>query len=228
VFTPGRRPRADDIATLAMKEGRFSVSHRPAHDHWLELLINGLTYDLKGLSPGKPDAPPPVAHRFGVGPEIGEALALAPGPHLSAGRAMPPVIRGSVAIAAELAKLPGVEAVCWHPARSAVAPAAFTRSVESWLGGGAFPALGLTSLYFSPDGRTWSEGLKLFIGQELCLDEGEGSQSDAIKLAVRLIDRLVGHGPLLRPLTWGLDSTAEVRLEPAAAGDLIRAWRRNA
>lgn len=231
MFAPGRRPRADDVAELARQDRSFGISHRPREgEGWLELLINGLTYDLTGLAPAAPAAAPPVGHRFGVartGELAGEAVALAPGPHLGAGRAMPPVIRGAVALGVSLAKLEGVEFVCWHPARSAVAREVFARSSADWLAGGAFPALGLTSLYAAPDGSMCSEGLALFTGQELALERGSAVAAEDAKLAMRLIDRLVVHGPLSGPQTWPLGPSARVRLEPAAGG-IVRAWRQTA
>jgi hypothetical protein len=171
-----------------------------------------------------------VVHRYGHPADAddrGEAIALAPGPHLAAGRHLPPVVRGAVAIASDLAMLDGVAYVAWHPARCAVAADPFVRSVRAWLDGGAFPALGLTALYAEPDGKMWSEGLSLFIGQELCLERVNGSTSDHAKLALRLIDRLVAHGKLTGPLSWGLDGRSEVRLEPERQGSTIRAWVRN-
>lgn len=232
IFAPGRRPTTRDIAELSVREGTFTISHEPGGEEgWVELLINGLTFDLTGLAPVAPAAAPPIAHRFGVptaADDAGEAIALAPGPHLAAGRAMPPVVRAAITVGLCLAKLDGVELVCWHPARSAIGKEPFARSVAAWLGGGAFPALGLTSLYAAPEGRMCSEGLRFFIGQELCLERSDRAPSDDAKLAMRLIDRLVDHGRLAEPAVWRIDASAQVRLEPERAGDLIRAWRQTA
>lgn len=197
----------------------------------MELLLNGLTFDLRGLTPAAPTGPPPIRHRYGLAADAdvspAEAVALAPGPHLGAGRAMPPVIRGAAALAASLAELEGVREVCWHAAGSAVGRDLFVTSVAAWLGGGAFPALGLTSLFASGGGRLCSEGLTLFIGQELCVEPGGGSPADDAKLALRLIDRLVAHGRVTAPAVWPLDATSELRLEPDKSTNTVRAWRRN-
>jgi hypothetical protein len=231
VFAAGQRPTAEDVAVLSARERTFAISHRPPDEEgWLELLVNGLTFDLTGLARAGPAEAPPVAHCFGVSvaaTKIGEAIALAPGPHLAAGRAMPPVIRGAASIGLCLARLDGVEFVCWHPARSAIGREPFARSVAVWLAGGAFPALGLTSLYCAPDGRMCSEGLALFTGQELCVERSGKPANEDAKLALRLIDRLVHHGRVTEPLTWMLDASDGVELEPESAGTIIRAWRRS-
>lgn len=231
VFAAGRRPSADDIAALAARERSFSISHRPAGDaSWLELLVNGLTFDLAGLAPAGPAQPPPIAHWYGVADRDtgGEALSLAPGPHLAGGRAMPPVIRAASSLAVILAKLAGVGHVCWHAARNAVGSQPFIRSVSDWLAGGAFPALGLTSIFPAPDRAMRSEGLSLFTGQELRLEPGHGAVADDAKLAVRLIDRLVAHGRVTAPATWTIDPAGTVQIEPAGTGETVRAWRRTA
>ena len=53
------------------------------------------------------------------------------------------------------------------PARTAIEPELFVRSVDAWLGGGAFPALGLVALTDTPEGGLISEGLTFFAGQEI-------------------------------------------------------------
>ena len=229
-FAPGRRPRVSDIATLASREESFTISHRPKEDEgWVELLVNGLTFDLTGLSPMPPSEPPNVQYRYGLRElRPTEAVALSPGPHISAGRSLPPVIRAAATLAMSLCRLEGAELVSWHPAQNAIASRAFESSVSAWLDGGAFPAMGLTSLYASPEGTMRSEGLKLFVGQELHLEGKGGSPAEDAKLAARLIDRLVQHGRLSAPVTWKVGEAQAVRLEPVGRGDIVRAWRQTA
>lgn len=229
-FAPGKRPRASDIAALALRKGSFDISHRPKDDDgWLELLVNGLTFDLTGLSPMPPAEAPIVRFRYGMRDlRPTEPVALAPGPHISAGRSLPPVIRAAATLAVSLCRLEGAELVSWHAANNAIARDAFESGVSAWLNGGPFPAMSLTSLYTSSEGKMCSEGLKLFIGQELHLEGEGGPTAEDAKLAARLIDRLVQHGRVSGPLTWKVQEYQAVRLQPIGRGDIIRAWRQTA
>ncbi|MGH7095280.1 MAG: hypothetical protein ACREFB_17335, partial [Stellaceae bacterium] len=186
LFAAGRRPGADAIRQLVQGQGEFSISFDPAGESgsesdtpadgqtWLELLANGLTFDLVGLVPGAPAAAPPCVHGYAVrgiaDPAALESLTLRPGPHLAGGHAMMPVIRSQAWLAASLAQLDGVDAVAWHPARSWCAPGYFREGVLRWIEGGVFPGLGLTALADAPDGGMHSEGLTPFIGQELRIE----------------------------------------------------------
>jgi len=203
LFAPGTRPDADAIAALGAAAGKvvsFAISHRPAeHPYWLELLALGLTFDLLGLAPGiAADTDVPV-HAFGLAPAdtLGlEALTIRPGPHLAAGGTLLPVIRAMTALGCEFAALPGVVAVGWEPAGTAMAPDYFGRTVGAWLKGGAFPALGLTALSRRHDGAVESVGLAFFIGCELRLEAMPGeSPADTARNALRLIHDLVSNGP---------------------------------
>ena len=154
----------------------FTISHRPAGDEWLELLASGMTYELTGLSPGRGNVLPANAHFLGLDPAIEssplEAIGLHPGPHLAGGEGLLPVVRATAALGAALAALPGVRAVSWHAARSWVGAVYFVHAIDEWLGGGAFPALGLTALVRGDDGSFTSEGLALLIGQEVRVEPG--------------------------------------------------------
>jgi hypothetical protein len=229
-FAPGMRPRAADLAALAEREGSFNVSHVPPESEgWLELLVNGLTFDLTGVAPGLPSEIPIIRHRFGVqDTQPVEMLALSPGPHIAAGRSLMPVIRAAATLGVTLCQLDGVKQVCWHAAQNAVAPKAFADSVAQWLDGAVFPYMSLTAVYRAEEGEMRSEGLKLFIGQELCLEGSGGPPAEDAKLASRLIHRLVSTGRLTSPVTWIVEGSGHVRLEPIGRGDIVRAWRQNA
>lgn len=209
----------------------FLISLVPGGDAgWLELLANGLAFDMSGLAPGDPAAPVEAAHLFALPQDISgfalEAVRLEPGPHIASAATLLPLVRTMAGLAATLAALPGVAAVCWHPARSWMDPRYFVRLVQGWLAGGAFPALGLTALDRSADGLIRSEGLACFIGQELVIDPQPGeSPADSAKLAVRLIDSLVASGPL-RAAQGLAGPRGEVLLaEPSADGCLVRIRR---
>lgn len=200
MFAPGARPSADAVAALGRRTRGFTISHRPADEEgWLELLVNGLTFDVRGLAPAPPAEPFGFAHRFAVAeqhdPESLEALSLTPGAHLAGAEAMLPVVRAAAGLAAELGALPSCRAIGWRPARTLSGTDHFTRTVESWIAGGAFPALGLTALARSSEGGLRSEGLAFLIGRELVLAPGGAPAVEDAKLATRLIDRLVKGVP---------------------------------
>ena len=230
-FAAGKRPGAKDIVRLAesaQSGAQFGIAHRPPDaEGWLELLSTGLTFDCTGLAPA-PAAPPPPCHQaFGLEPAGKnaklEAITLAPGPHLAGGERLMPVIRAMVGLGAALARLDGVKAVCWLPAGSWMEPGYFIRIVGEWLQGGAFPALGLTTLERRDDGAMLSRGLAYLAGQELLLEPRlESSPADAARLAVRLIDEMVYAGPLTGSAHYSGPNGEDLRAEPEAGGTVVR------
>lgn len=206
LFAAGMRPRADDLERLAatrLGEGlTFSISHRAeTNAGWLELLAQGLTFDCSGLMPGDPAPMPPAGQFYGVDPALAQrdlvAVGLHAGPHLAAGAGLLPLVRTIARLGARLAALPGLAAISWHPAQSWIEPAYYVRIVSEWLRGGAFPALGLTSLQRASNGTLTSLGLAFLIGQEIELVPPAGTPvADAARLAVRIIDGLVTSGSM--------------------------------
>ncbi len=231
LFEAGCRPSADDMARLFDGGGSTArISHRPRQDEgWLELLSSGLTFDLSGLKPGAGSPVPAPQHVYGFeqsAPRFQalEAVEIAPGRHIAAGRAMLPVVRTLAGLAAGLALQAPVVAVAWHSAGTAMAPAYFARIVMNWLGGGAFPALGLAALVPAPDGSVASQGLAAFTGQEFQLEAAQGeARAETIKLAIRVADFLVRHGAMTRsgPIEGGNGLFAE----PSQVGNLVWIWR---
>ena len=196
----------------------------------LELLSNGLTFDLAGLAPGVSGIEPAIMHRFGLSdafdPAGCEAVSLDAGPHLAGGEALVPVIRSHLELAVELCELPGLRAVAWGPAQSLNSPAHFDSSVRRWLEGGVFPGLGLTALADDGHGGMRSEGLSFFIGQELQVSPGIAlDKAGSAQLALRLIHELVEAG--------GLDEAQEIigpdggilSLEPIDGGNIVSVKR---
>jgi hypothetical protein len=241
LFAPGDRPSGQAIAALARDKAGFAVSFDPAEGDdrdgapaeagtWLELLANGLTFDLVGLAPGQPAELPAADQMFGLpetfDPARMEAVTLRPGPHLAAGAGMLPVVRSLAWLAARLADLPGIRAVAWHPARCWSAPAHFRDLVLRWTEGGVFPGLGLASLSPMPDGGVQSHGLALFSGQELRLEpELARDRAAGAKIALRLMHWLVEHGRLdAQERLTGPDGQP-LRLEPSPNGRFVRVWR---
>jgi hypothetical protein len=206
LFAPGRRPSADDVVRFAQGlptnrgAAGFAVSHRPDDKAgWLELLASGLTFDLTGLLPAAPESLPECQTMIGFqdGAAVSEidAVRLMPGAHLAGGEAILPIVRVHAALAANLAELPGVIAIAWHPARTWIEPDYFVRVVSAWLDGGVFPALGLTALTANDNGEFVTQGLAFFIGRELKVPGGiASSAAETAKLAMRLVHHMVEAG----------------------------------
>jgi hypothetical protein len=228
IFMEGQRPDLDAIAALAAAPGAlipFAISHIPDSAHnWLELLAGGLTFDLHGLSPGPAAAYPQPGALLGLAEApAGEVLSLQPAPHLADGPGMLPAVRVLAGIGVRLAGLPGVLAMHWRPADCWMTVKYFCGVVSEWLDGGAFPALGLTSLRREPDGAMTSVGLDFFIGQELRFEPDRRLPPAAIaKAAVRLVHSLVESGPLRTRTEYGGPDGIVLVVEPVRQGRLLR------
>jgi hypothetical protein len=135
---------------------------------------------------------------------------------------MLPIIRVMCGLGARLSSLGGVKAICWQPAQSWMEPGYFTRVVTGWLGGGAFPALGLTALARTPEGALESRGLTFFTGQEVRVEalHGEPAAMTA-KLAVRMIDMLVRQGRVREALDLMGPDGQPLRVEPSPGGEIV-------
>lgn len=232
LFDDDQRPTAAALEDLAARSTHFSVSYDPARERdgdagWLELLANGLTFDVIGLAPGASAPRPPQTHSFGIAAnaefEGCGAITLMPGPHLAGGARMVPVLRCLAWLGALLADLPGVRAVSWHSARSYNDPAFFRSGVLRWIEGGVFPALGLTALRATPENGLQSEGLAVFIGQEVRLaPELTGEGAEGAKIALRLINWLVENGRLLETGSMMGPSGEQLRIEPVENQTILK------
>lgn len=244
IFDRGAAPDRAAVATALAAIPRAAISHDPAtvaspthaasrtaapedEAGWLELLVDGLTFDLVGLPPGPALDEPDFAYAYdcAIG-ELsgGEAVGLFPGPHIAAGASSLPILRMLLGLGAGLAEtLPGIRAVSWVPARSAIAPHFFVRTVRAWLDGGPFPALGLVGLRVDEAGALRSEGLTFLIGYELAVDPALAEDRvAATRLAVRVVHELIGaQAPRARHEFVAEDGT-RLALEPDPSARLIR------
>ena len=235
LFAPGERPRAKQIHALAANSTHFSISLDTAanggqEEGWLELLANGMTFDLTGLEPLSGSEVPPSVHTFGTGegfdPARYEAILIQPGPHLAAGGGMFPVVRTLAMVAASVAQLDNVKAVAWHAARAVSNADYFRRSVTGWIEGGAFPGLGLAALFPTENGGLQSEGLALFTGQELYMTpEVVTDRAEASKIALRLLNWLVENGRVTQSFLFTTPSGETLRLEPIDSSGIVEVWR---
>lgn len=243
LFAAGSRPSAADVervfnapqAAGAAVHGvggaiaRIS-SRRGVQEGWLELLASGLTFDLRGLAEGEACPVPPPSHYFGLPRRVAdlvlEAITLAPGPHIGGGGAMVPVVKAMAVVTSELALKLGPMAVCWQPAASWMDSDYFARIIAAWRGGGAFPALGMCGVERKPDGGVESQGLAFLVGHELRVEPRPGEPAaETVKLAVRMIDHLVRHGPIQGREALTGPSGEALLAETASHGRFVRLWR---
>ncbi|HCF25371.1 MAG TPA: hypothetical protein DER67_07610 [Novosphingobium sp.] len=153
----------------------------------------------------------------------GETITLQPSPHLAEGRGMLPIVRVLAGLGTGLATLPGLLAVNWIPARCWMTPKYFCGVIETWLEGGAFPSLGLTSLQRENDGAIVSAGLDYLIGQELRFEPDRRLvPAAAARVAARLTNELVGTGPLQREIEFAGPDGEALKAEPVRQGRQIR------
>lgn len=204
---------------------RMAVSHTPTDsDDWLELLFDGLTFDLSGLGSrlSTQDIP---ANQFDInlsGQDSHSRATLRLGPHIASAMAVPGVVRAQLQLLSHLCDMPGIVAVGWAPADSLMSAGYFKRIVENWLGGGPFPALGITALGRNESKKLHSVGLSYFTGQEIEVPVIDKSESSAAKLAVRVIDYLVEYGFVTQEQEIEGPNGGVLVLSPEANGKMVR------
>lgn len=227
LFAPGKRPTRAAVLRFVSHQYAVSLSHDPdepagsklvvaqgdtigapvantgaRQEVWLELLRDGLTYDLRGLAPGPARRSPEITHRFDFAAHPAqsdyEAIDIVPGPHLAGGERSMPVLRGMLALARDLTQhFADVAAVYWQPSASAIGRRFFESIITAWFDGGAFPALGLTAFEEAADGALQSVGLGFWIGQELRIEPPlSADKVAATRLGIRLVNQLVIVGGL--------------------------------
>jgi len=222
----------------------ISISHDPfpedspdtdgsslAQQHWLELLRDGLTFDLSGLAPGPASAFPALAHRFDLpalpAQDDYEAMTLMPGPHLAAGSNSLPINRVLLGLGCDLVRhFEDIAAVGWGPAGCAIGRRFFESVTSAWLDGGPFPALGLTAFVETPDGALQSAGLAFWIGQELRIEPPlSADRIAATRLGIRLVNHLVIIGGLASDERITAPDGTRLVLRPSRERALISVWR---
>ncbi|MEO0690182.1 MAG: hypothetical protein AAFY51_07750 [Pseudomonadota bacterium] len=197
----------------------------------VELLREGLTFDLMGLAPGSSYDLPACDHLFDLEtlPTAfrTEALYLTLGPHLTGGQRSLPVIRGLLEIARDLVHhFEELEAVIWPPSRSAIGRVHFDSVATAWLEGGAFPAPGLIAFKPAIDGALETEGLDYWIDQELRIEPPlSNDRLSATRLAVRLVNRLVILGNLRDSERMAGPDGRTLVLRPSENRKFVRVWQ---
>ena len=227
LFRQGHRP---DAAALLQCLAGAEFAHRVVAPLMngggrAEILREGLTFDVTGLTPGPAQSHLPVRYSYGLPAHFPderlEAVHLLPGPHLQVGAVqLLPVVQVAAGLLADLAELPGLVAISWGVAENIVCPQFFARSVRGWRHGGIFPAFALTSLSHCNDRSIVSEGLTGLIGCELRFLPSRGQGADVgLKQAVRLVDWLVQQGQA-RPCIVRLSVVGTVQFSLSPYGEL--------
>ena len=223
-FAPHSRPGADDVQRILQGHDLHPAEGR------LDVSAGNWRLHLAGLAPATAVPTPLIAHRYGFAQgeaELpGELITLVQQKPLPPLAQRLPLARALVGLAAQLLELDGVQAVIWHPAGSAMAPQLFSSLTANWLQGGAFPALGLTALFADSMGAIRSSGLAFFTGQELSIAPVIGiNTGDLAKIAVRLINQLVGKPAIHQELDMVGPSGERFTVEPSDNDRLLRIWR---
>lgn len=219
-------PAMADFAPGSAESATFAISHiAPPEEGWIEILRDGLTFDLHGLADGPVQKTPDIRAGVGIDPAARSGLAvltLSPGPHLAGAQRLLPVIRVAAEILMDISRIGSATAVVWLPANLIVRTDLFVKAVRPWLDGGPFPAPALVALHSDASGQVRSEGLNFFIGQEFLL-QSKASENGAslARVAIRLIDWLVAHGPISISTEAVLAGTGAVFLEVSESGRIL-------
>lgn len=257
LFAIGKRPTRAAIREFAQAQTSVQISHDPsdgsplhlvaAHGTlqesndcdqpsqgktvWLELLRDGLTFDLQGLNPGEPCEFPEFEHRFDMEKSPGESrlepVKLVPGRHISAAASSIPVTKSMIGLARDLTHhFDDLLAIVWTPSNSVIGRRYFESVSTAWLEGGAFPALGLTAFKETIDGALQSIGLEYWIGQELRVEPPISSDGvAATRLAVRLVNQLILIGGLEESERIIAPDGSGLVMRPSRNRKFVRVWR---
>lgn len=259
LFTAGKRPTRAALRDFAQAQRAASLTYDPseddylnlvgsddgeplpAHDQaeqcgvadrvWVELLRDGLTFDLVGLAPGEAMDFPDAEQRYDLealpNKLRSEALFLFPGQHLAGGARSLPVVKGLIALARDLTHhFDTLEAVIWPASQCAIGRRFFESVATAWLDGGPFPALGLTAFRPTVDGALQSVGLDFWIGQELRIEPPLSvDKVAATRLGVRLVNHLVLAGTLEKEERITAPDGRPLVLRPSGNRKYIRVWQ---
>lgn len=217
---------------LSPPEIRGSASESGVADqNWIELLRDGLTFDLVGLAPSQACDFPHIEQPIdleGVPSDFRtEAMCLFPGQHLAGGARSLPVVKGLIALARDLTHhFDNLEAIVWPASQCAIGRRFFESVATAWLDGGPFPALGLSVFRKTGDGALQSVGLDFWIGQELRLEPPlSADEIAATRLGVRLVNHMVLAGTLESEDRITAPDGRPLVLRPSGNGKFIRVWQ---
>lgn len=230
-FDPSAAPPLQLVSADGEDVNQRSVLKTDDSTVWLELLRDGLTFDLLGLAPGEASAFPEIEHCFDLDRSPGafcyEAVQLEPGLHLKGGENSIPVARSMIGLARDMTQhFDDLAAISWPHAKTAIGRRYFESIATAWLEGGAFPALGLTAFRETIDGALQSLGLAFWIGQELRIEQPLAADKvAATRLGVRIINQLILVGGLEESEHIVAPDGTRLVMRPSRNGKFIRVWR---
>lgn len=202
LFSAGQRPSRDALMRIITPSPRFrigdsqkSTSGGGNDESRLEVVVDGLSFDILGLEPGGTAVRPDIRHYADGAIELTdgevEVVALIPGPHIASGPAELPIIRAMMELAVGLTTAwTRSIAVVWGPGRIAATPGFFSRAVARWIGDGPFPASTLVGFARHGEETLRSEGAAFFVGQEI---EVTGEVARATDMARGIGSRVMNH-----------------------------------
>ncbi|QQN74131.1 hypothetical protein [Croceicoccus sp. YJ47] len=124
-------------------------------------------------------------------------------------------LRDQVAAALRISDTTGCLAVGWARARTAMGVGYFRSVAQSWLDGGAFPALGLTALHLDENGVMQSVGVRALTGWEVAVAPAPGmSHAQQAKVATRFIDHIIRDGLSEDESGVEIDGMGKFRVQP--------------
>lgn len=239
LFAPDGRPNHAQFRQIVKSVGGLSITvdravaddaMPPVDKLWVELQRDGLTFDCSGLAPGPPEDLPLVSDWLAITEEERadrlRSVGLALGPHLRAGQASPPILRGLLGLAADLAEqFADCRGVCWAASGTMIERGAFVDLVRRWQEGASFPIQLVTSFKSGLGGGIESRGLAYFTRQELRIEPGAfADEGQGTLLAMRIAGQLIYRGKLDAAEQAIAPDGRALRLEPSPNGRFVRVW----
>ncbi|AKM09755.1 hypothetical protein AB433_06805 [Croceicoccus naphthovorans] len=220
---PDRRKLADLLALAG-----FDADSVSGNDSDMVVSVDGHRLLVSKASDGDwPGCDRPQSH-FDIRPDLlekGETVKIALVDDPGRGWTLESVLTAS-RLALAMAADEGFFAAGWVPASAAMSADYFVKVITGWLGGGAFPALGLVGMTADAGGTLVSTGLSLFCGQELTIPASSDlSGLDRARVAIRFINYLVVNGPVEHEDTIEIEGYGGFEIAPFANGSKINLKR---
>ena len=230
IIAPSPRFSIGDTPQLIRSGQNSDGAGDPTHGDGtgLEVIVDGLSFDIQGLGPGVPTAHPEIGHYADGAIDLAtsevEVVALTPAPNISLASGELPIVQAMMELAVGLTTAwTRSIAVVWGPGRVAATPGFFSSAVARWVRGGPFPTQALVGFAENGEETLRSEGAAFFVGQEI---EVTGSIARATDMARGIGARVFNHLLLNGRLNdvahiQGRDGTV-LRLAPTGDGAWLR------
>ncbi|MXO64857.1 hypothetical protein GRI91_03710 [Altererythrobacter endophyticus] len=192
----------------------------------LEIISAGLSFIVRGLVPL--DAATMSIYEKVIGFDDKASLDVAtlntlviePGPLIRSSIALPPIVRALASLTAELSALQNTRAILWNSSGNLIEPGLFRKQVTQWNTDHIFPVAALSRLYKDQYGSLCTQGLSVYIGQEL-----EIEQATLIRLSdrqslmiIRLVEWLIANGPVMKTIHLTSEEFGGLEIRRSASG----------